>query len=1241
MADNDKITLVIAGKDEATPALNAVAQAISEVGTEAEKTTAATEALDRAADGLSGLGSETEKAVPPTEALTAAQQKLLASIQRAAETVGMSRAELLSYRAQQAGVSAQAEQYTYRLRVNEQAQKAQAEAAKKAQEQARLLAQALQTVGTSDQSKTVAEIKRIEAAMRDLERIAQETGQDLSGALASGRARIAALQAPAASTGAVDAAAGGLERLQAAAGPLAGVLAGLFAVDKIVRYLVEVDNLNRSFTAITGSASAARRELEFVAGTANRLGIEVGAAGKAYAGLLVAARGTPLEGEPARRVFEAVATSMAKLGRDSSETEGALQALQQMMSKGVVQAEEFSGQLAERLPGALQATANELGLTVQGLQQMIQAGQVLPSELLPALAAGLEKTFGSGQKEGVRGFAAEWTAFTNAVTLTIGEFGQMEGVSAAFSKTLAGARYLVAQLGFQLALTIDLLGRAGKASADVAFLLTSFPKSWSEARDNLSQFRADFTRSVTEPSPMVKKFAEEMAKAAGEITGLAASAQESGSKMQAAAGGTEALAQSTLKLRQEAMQAATVLEKQLKNQELQLDNVRLQNQATQGLVASTGTQVDLAEAAVAAGQKEIAAASNLARTKREQAEAAEKLVSALEQQLNAQAQVLPQQKQMLDNARNEAEAKALEADKSQLLVQQLEAELEKRRTAVDVAKNNAASVEQYRRELDAANAALAQAGTTGAAYAQAQSDQVQATLRYRDALSDLVGALTRSEEAQKRQTDLLKQRQAIELQQLDLDAARAENAGQQDRLAALAIDKARLLAEQKNQLAQQAGRELVTEQQLAAARIEEVQASSKSAEQKQAEIEAIKDGVAAKELAVQADNLAAEQAQVNADKVIAAERAKTGAIEDSARAMDDMAAASEKSASSGVRASYQVQLGIKLTEAAVRNLSKAWVGALPAGTVQAAAAEVAAVGAQIDQLRDSLASMPGEFQAAFEPMFQALQAGQAIAAQRQAVLEATAGINDLGDAWFRAGGQVADTATAADFANQSLSQLDAADLSQLDSAVAALKSRFAAFKSQIDGALAALKGMGDSILENMLRQNGQLEALENLQYKKQLEQAAELRAKGGEAAEAEYQRTVQLLALEHQQALKNIKEQAAAKVQAEEQAQKAKLDAAAKQGATAAELQKLRDAASSADVQKNQDLAALLSKINSAQFAGRQQQLSLSGGADERGQASGQPVSITFNVNASELLTEANIRKNIAPVLSNILKRGG
>ncbi len=92
--------------------------------------------------------------------------------------------------------------------------------------------------------------------------------------------------------------------------------------------------------------------MKFIGETADRLGLELLSAGQAYSSLLAATQGTNLAGEETRSIFTAVAGAMSALGKSAADTEGALQAVQQMVSKGTVQAEELRGQLGERLPGA-------------------------------------------------------------------------------------------------------------------------------------------------------------------------------------------------------------------------------------------------------------------------------------------------------------------------------------------------------------------------------------------------------------------------------------------------------------------------------------------------------------------------------------------------------------------------------------------------------------------------------------------------------------------------------------------------------------------------------------------------------------------------------------------------------------------------------------------------------------------------------------------------------------------------
>ena len=146
------------------------------------------------------------------------------------------------------------------------------------------------------------------------------------------------------------------------------------------------ERMQRAFSALEGSLSAARDQIRFVTAEANRLGIPLEAASDAWLNIAAAARGTALEGESARKIFSAVAGAASTLGLSASETSGALLAISQMMSKGTVQAEELRGQLGERIPGAFQIAARAMGVTTQALSDMLDRGELLATDFLPRFA---------------------------------------------------------------------------------------------------------------------------------------------------------------------------------------------------------------------------------------------------------------------------------------------------------------------------------------------------------------------------------------------------------------------------------------------------------------------------------------------------------------------------------------------------------------------------------------------------------------------------------------------------------------------------------------------------------------------------------------------------------------------------------------------------------------------------------------------------------------------------------------
>ena len=86
-------------------------------------------------------------------------------------------------------------------------------------------------------------------------------------------------------------------------------------------------------------------ELKFVANTANELGLELTSVEKAYKDIYAASKNTTLEGKGVQEIFSAVTKASSVLGMSVDETEGALRALSQMISKSNVQSEELKGQL--------------------------------------------------------------------------------------------------------------------------------------------------------------------------------------------------------------------------------------------------------------------------------------------------------------------------------------------------------------------------------------------------------------------------------------------------------------------------------------------------------------------------------------------------------------------------------------------------------------------------------------------------------------------------------------------------------------------------------------------------------------------------------------------------------------------------------------------------------------------------------------------------------------------------------
>lgn len=117
-------------------------------------------------------------------------------------------------------------------------------------------------------------------------------------------------------------------------------------------------------------------EWQYMVGLADRLGINLQDLSKGYTAFAVAAKSTGLTLEQTKYVFESITKTGRVFHLSADDMQGVFRALQQMLSKGQVYAEELTGQLGERLPGAVALFAKGMNMTTQELLKAMQNGEV-------------------------------------------------------------------------------------------------------------------------------------------------------------------------------------------------------------------------------------------------------------------------------------------------------------------------------------------------------------------------------------------------------------------------------------------------------------------------------------------------------------------------------------------------------------------------------------------------------------------------------------------------------------------------------------------------------------------------------------------------------------------------------------------------------------------------------------------------------------------------------------------------
>jgi tape measure domain-containing protein len=183
-----------------------------------------------------------------------------------------------------------------------------------------------------------------------------------------------------------------------------GISTGLYLAADLVKNIFEttkqLQSMDLALKMVSGSQSEFANNQLFLTNLAEQYGIEIKGLTKNFTEFWVASKGK-LEAEQIKAIFTSISKSVAVMGLSIEQQDSAFLALQQMMSKGTVQAEELKKQLGNALPGAVkaatmayQALHPELKVTEKLFMEQMKAGKILSAELLPELAKAYEKLYG-------------------------------------------------------------------------------------------------------------------------------------------------------------------------------------------------------------------------------------------------------------------------------------------------------------------------------------------------------------------------------------------------------------------------------------------------------------------------------------------------------------------------------------------------------------------------------------------------------------------------------------------------------------------------------------------------------------------------------------------------------------------------------------------------------------------------------------------------------------------------------
>jgi len=236
-----------------------------------------------------------------------------------------------------------------------------------------------------------------------------------------------------------------------------GIIGGAAGLAMVTKDMFEqtkaLESLDFALKTVTGTQQNFTETQSFLSRISEQYGGEINTLTSSYIQFYASAK-NKLAGKEIQDIFESISKSAGVLGLSTERQGKAFLALNQMMSKGTIQAEELRGQLSEALPNAMGIMKNavqvlnpEMKVTEKLIGEMMKKGELLSAEVLPEFARQMEKSYGIENVTKVNTLNASVARLSNGYKEFVRSFSEGEGgIKTFFQFLVDGAKDALSQL---------------------------------------------------------------------------------------------------------------------------------------------------------------------------------------------------------------------------------------------------------------------------------------------------------------------------------------------------------------------------------------------------------------------------------------------------------------------------------------------------------------------------------------------------------------------------------------------------------------------------------------------------------------------------------------------------------------------------------------------------------------------------------------------------------------------------